>query len=168
MNEEHSESQDPIYVTLSCDTLDEARALVNESFEELKLTMEEKDPKYGLNIPFLPAHVGIGFPMDTAHEVSIIFFAIDGEEEFRDRGEALEETLLTMDRVHHGQPSPVLIKRLLTYILSDVLPLAGLVAWDEFEEPLSEGEQPIVLVDPMGADIDTRDLQDDPSAQQWV
>ncbi len=155
---ETGETDPPIYITLCCETLDEARAMVNEALDELRLTMEETDPQYGLNLPFKPEHVGIGFPMDSAYEVSVCFYAVDGKEEFRERGEVLEDTLLTMDRTHNGQPNPALLRKIIQYILSDILPLADHVARKDFEEPLGEGELAIVLADQMGIDIDTRDI----------
>ncbi len=153
-----AEPDPPIYITLCCETLDEARSMVNEALDELRLTMEETDPQYGLNIPFEPEHVGIGFPMDSAYEVSVCFYAVDGEEEFRQRGEVLEDTLLTMDKTHNGQPNPVLLRKIIQYILSDVLPLSDHIEWTDFEEPLGGGELAIALVDQMGMDIDARDI----------
>jgi len=155
---ETGETNPPIYITLCRETLDEAREMVNEVLDELRLTMEETDPQYGLSLPFKPEHVGIGFPMDTAYEVSVCFYAVNDGEEFRERGEVLEQTLLTMDKTHNGQPNPVLLRKIIEYILSDALPLSDHVAWKDFEEPLAEGDLPIVLVDQMGIDIDTRDI----------
>ncbi len=146
--------QHPILITLCCESLDDARSMVNEALEELRLTMVEKDPDYGLDLPFIPDNVGVTFPMDSPYEISVKLSPVKDGVLLRANGEVLAETLLTMRKdPDGGRPDPKLLKTVLEFILSDVLELAKHVMWDEIDEVFGEGTRPILMLDPQGREL---------------
>ncbi len=147
----------PVFLTLSCDSLDEARAIANEALDELRLTMEENDLQYGLSIPFKASNVGVRFPADSPYETSIEIFPLRDGEALTEYAETFVETLLTLDRSRvESWPAPSYVKSLLAYVLMDVLPCAEHVHWHEIDEQFAGGTSPIVLLNNIGIELDTR------------
>lgn len=133
---------------------------MNEALEELRLTMAEDDPQYGLAIPFLPSNVGLRFPADSAYEVSVEVFPLRDGEVLSAFAETLDETLLTINRSGDGgRPAPGDIVSLLEHILMDVLPCVQQVAWQDIEEQFAEGDSPIVLLNNLGMEVDISDVK---------